>query len=83
MGLGVVMVSLDRAFVVSVSSVLSSASVVAVADQAIPATSAELTEVVILGSRPIAESDAAALRVQKNSDNLVAVAAADAVGRLP
>ena len=75
--------SLDRAFVLSVSSVLSSASVVAVADQAIPATSAELTEVVILGSRPIAESDAAALRVQKNSDNLVAVAAADAVGRLP
>ena len=49
---GVVMVSLDRAFVLSVSSVLSSASVVAVADQAIPATSAELTEVVILGSRP-------------------------------
>ena len=77
------MVSLERAFVLSVSSVLSSASVVAVADQAIPATSAELTEVVILGSRPIAESDAAALRVQKNSDNLVAVAAADAVGRLP
>lgn len=43
----------------------------------------ELSEVVILGQRPIAESEAAALEAQKNSDTLVAVAAADAVGRLP
>jgi TonB-dependent receptor len=41
------------------------------------------SEIVVSGSRPIAESEAAALEVQKNSDSLVAVAAADAVGRLP
>lgn len=40
-------------------------------------------EVVVTGARPIAESEAAALRTQKNSDSLVAVAAADSVGRLP
>lgn len=43
----------------------------------------DLSEVVVLGSRPIAESEAAALRTQRESDNLVAVAAADGVGRLP
>ena len=41
------------------------------------------SEVVITGRRPIAESEAAALAVQKKSDNLVSVVAADAVGRLP
>lgn len=40
-------------------------------------------EVVVTGSRPIAESEAAALETQKNSDSLVTVAAADGVGRLP
>lgn len=44
---------------------------------------AEGDEIVVVGSRPIAESEAAALEVQKNSDSLVAVAAADGVGRLP
>jgi outer membrane receptor for ferrienterochelin and colicin len=39
--------------------------------------------IVVTGARPIAESEAAALLVQKNSDSLVAVAAADSVGRLP
>lgn len=39
--------------------------------------------IVVTGARPIAESEAAALEVQKRSDSLVAVAAADAVGRLP
>lgn len=39
--------------------------------------------IVVTGSRPIAESEAAALRVQRDSDSLVAVAAADSVGRLP
>ena len=39
--------------------------------------------IVVTGSRPIAESEAAALLVQKNSDSLVAVLASDAVGRLP
>jgi TonB-dependent receptor len=40
-------------------------------------------DIVVTGSRPIAESEAAALEVQKNSDSLVAVIAADSVGRLP
>lgn len=40
-------------------------------------------EIIVTGSRPIAESEAAALEVQKKSDSLVAVAAADAIGRLP
>jgi TonB-dependent receptor len=39
--------------------------------------------IIVSGSRPIAESEAAALLVQKNSDSLVTVAASDAVGRLP
>ena len=75
------MASFDRAIVLSVSSVLAVASAASMADQtASPnnaAQSSELAEVVVLGSRPIAESEAAALRIQRNSDNLVAVAAAN------
>lgn len=44
---------------------------------------AEAEAIVVTGTRPIAESEAAALEVQKNSDSLVAVAASDSVGRLP
>lgn len=44
---------------------------------------AEEQEIVVSGLRPIAESEAAALKVQRNSDSLVAVAASDSVGRLP
>ena len=40
-------------------------------------------EIVVSGARPIAESEAAALEFQRNLDSLSAVAAADAVGRLP
>jgi TonB-dependent receptor len=43
----------------------------------------DVTEIVVDGSRPIAESEAEALKVQRLSDNLVTVASADAVGRLP
>jgi TonB-dependent receptor len=39
--------------------------------------------IIVTGSRPIAESEAAALQVQKNSDSLVSVIASDSVGRLP
>lgn len=39
--------------------------------------------IIVVGSRPIAESEAAALAVQKASDSLVTVAASDGVGRLP
>jgi TonB-dependent receptor len=44
---------------------------------------AEDDVIIVTASRPIAESEAAALAIQKNSDSLVAVVAADAVGRLP
>ncbi|BEU99344.1 TonB-dependent receptor [Novosphingobium olei] len=37
----------------------------------------------VTGSRPIAESEAAALQVQKSSDSLVTVLASDGIGRLP
>lgn len=43
----------------------------------------EESAIVVTGERPIAESEAAALEVQKNADSLVAVAASDSVGRLP
>ena len=48
-----------------------------------PLAEAEGDSIVVTGSRPIAESEAAALDVQKNSDSLVAVVASDSVGRLP
>ncbi len=40
-------------------------------------------EIVVTGSRPIAESEAAALAIQRASDSLISVAAADSIGRLP
>ena len=39
--------------------------------------------VIVTGTRPIAESEAAALAIQKASPSLVSVVASDAVGRLP
>jgi TonB-dependent receptor len=48
-----------------------------------PLDDADADSIVVTGSRPIAESEAAALEIQKNSDSLVAVAASDSVGRLP
>jgi TonB-dependent receptor len=47
-----------------------------------PATE-EGEEIIVDGTRPIAESEAAALRTQRLSDNLVSVLSADSVGRLP
>lgn len=43
----------------------------------------DTTEVTIVGRRPLAESDAAAMKAQKASDSLVSVLAADAIGDLP
>jgi TonB-dependent receptor len=40
-------------------------------------------EIVVTGTRPIAESEAAALEIQKKSDSLVTVISSDSVGRLP
>lgn len=42
-----------------------------------------LDEIVVVGSRPIAESEQAALEVQRASESLVSVLAADGIGRLP
>lgn len=39
--------------------------------------------VVVTGSRPLAESQAAALELQRQADSLVSVIAADAIGNLP
>jgi TonB-dependent receptor len=53
--------------------------------QALPADEAASDEdaIIVTASRPIAESEAAALLIQKNSDSLVTVVASDSVGRLP
>ncbi|MBC7522783.1 MAG: TonB-dependent receptor plug domain-containing protein, partial [Sandarakinorhabdus sp.] len=40
-------------------------------------------EIIVVGSRPIRESQEAALRIQRESPSLVSVISADAVGRLP
>lgn len=47
------------------------------------AADAAVDEVVVTGRRPLAESQAAALQVQRASDSLVSVLSADAVGNLP
>ena len=44
---------------------------------------AEGEAIVVTGARPIAESEAAALKIQREADSLVTVAASDSVGRLP
>jgi TonB-dependent receptor len=48
-----------------------------------PASVDDGSEIIVTGSRPIAESEAAALKIQRNSDSLISVFAADSVGRLP
>jgi TonB-dependent receptor len=48
-----------------------------------PPVDGEEQAIIVTGSRPIAESEAAALQVQKNSDSLVTVLSADSAGRLP
>lgn len=50
---------------------------------AVPEPAEQNEEIVVTGARPIAEAEATALKVQRNSDSLVTVAAADSVGRLP
>ncbi|MBJ7484814.1 TonB-dependent receptor [Brevundimonas sp.] len=46
-------------------------------------TTSTVDDIVVTGRRPIAESEAAALLIQRRSDSLVTVAASDSVGRLP
>lgn len=47
------------------------------------AAEAEGEAIVVTGSRPIAESEAAALQAQRASTSLVSVVAADSIGRFP
>lgn len=51
--------------------------------QEAPAEEAPGDVIVVTGERPIAESEAAALQIQKMSDSLVTVLSSDGVGRLP
>lgn len=53
------------------------------AQEPVPAEESNADSIVVTGSRPIAESESAALQVQRTSDSLVTVAASDGVGRLP
>ena len=77
----------SRAFVRSAmlcsAAVLAIFPVAAMAQAAPAADAADGDAIVVTGSRPIAESEAAALQVQKNSDSLVSVVSSDAAGRLP
>ncbi|MDP3405005.1 MAG: TonB-dependent receptor [Brevundimonas sp.] len=50
---------------------------------AVAQQSDQVDDVVVTGRRPIAESEAAAIRIQRESDSLISVVAADSVGRLP
>jgi len=47
------------------------------------ADAADADTIIVTASRPIAESEAAALKIQRNSDSLVSVIASDSIGRLP
>lgn len=55
----------------------------AVAEQAAADAAASTIDEVVVTGRPIAESEARALEIQRESVSLVSVIAADAVGRLP
>lgn len=66
---------------ISALAVLASTS--AGAQTLLPPEGDEEQAIVVTGARPIAESESTALSIQKNSDSLVAVVAADGVGRLP
>jgi TonB-dependent receptor len=75
-----------NAFLLSTTLLASCLGVSAYASDAAPqpaAPDADGGEVVVTGRRPVAESDAAALKAQRNSDSLVSVLSADAIGDLP
>ena len=55
----------------------------AFAQTLLPPEPEEDQAIIVTGARPIAESESTALTIQKNSDSLVTVVAADGVGRLP
>lgn len=72
----------------AVKAVLLGTSCLAILAAATPAYAADPVpvagdDIIVTGARPIAESEAAALDVQRKSDSLVSVVASDSVGRLP
>jgi TonB-dependent receptor len=76
--------SLSRSHMLAGAAILAFLPSLAVAQDVPPADEAgDGQAIIVTGSRPIAESEAAALEVQKNSDSLVTVVASDSVGRLP
>ncbi|MFZ4122612.1 MAG: TonB-dependent receptor [Caulobacterales bacterium] len=54
----------------------------AAAQEATP-TAESSDDIVVTARRPLAESDAASLQIQRNSDSLVSVISGDAIGNLP
>jgi len=73
-------ISLVRAALLGASALATGAAAQIVTAAA---TAAEDAEIIVSGSRPIAESESAALAIQQKSDSLISVYSGDAVGRLP
>ncbi|WP_294255206.1 TonB-dependent receptor [uncultured Sphingomonas sp.] len=67
----------------ALACILATAAVAQTTDQQAQPAVEGLGDIVVTGARPIAESESMALRIQRASDSLVTVAAADGVGRLP
>ena len=75
----------SRAFLAALRSSACLAACIAASGalaQAAPEPEAS-EDIIVVGTRPIAESEAAALAFQRNSVSLVSVVSSDAVGRLP
>lgn len=75
----------DRKYILAsgISALAFLVSTPAFAQTLLPPEPEEEQAIVVTGARPIAESESTALTIQKNSDSLVTVVAADGVGRLP
>lgn len=73
--------SIFKTAMLSAVSALSLTTAAYAADDVAAADAVD--EIVVTGRRPLAESQAAALQVQRASDSLVSVLSADAVGNLP
>jgi TonB-dependent receptor len=76
-------VSHRTAFRLALLTSLAASPTVVAAQTATAAAAPADEEIIVTGTRPIRESERAALLVQKNSDQLVSVLSADSVGRLP
>jgi len=77
------MTSQSKLILASGASMLACILATAAAAQTAESQDGVPGEIVVTGARPIAESESLALRIQRASDSLVTVAAADGVGRLP